>query len=297
MELPMVHQGVASKSAAPAIICLAIVLSGCSSHTTQPIISSKPTDTSAAWSPDGRWIAYAHFDPDSIAMNGLYVTDTTGTQRTLVASGDPRSIDWSPDSRFIVYDDETGIHLIDQSQGWARTTIRTGGAFPSWSPDGMTIAFDSGQQIWLMSTSGSGLQLVWDASPVVMPDWSDDGQRLVVVEFTQAAPAGELSIIQLSDTSSHAITSNARVDKYPRWSPVGGNIVWEQWGQTSTGSNQPEVWLADTNGAGAQRLIVAHGKPSWHPSGGSVVFSKEASGAIRLFVMNIDGSGLRQITH
>jgi hypothetical protein len=73
-------------------------------------------------------------------------------------------------------------------------------------------------------------------------------------------------------------------------------IVWNHWAQTRAGANRPEVWLADTHGVGAHRLVVADAKPAWHPRGRSVVFSMQAAGGIRLFVINIDGTGLRQIT-
>jgi Tol biopolymer transport system component len=74
-------------------------------------------------------------------------------------------------------------------------------------------------------------------------------------------------------------------------------IVWNHWAKAPSGANRPEVWLADTSGAGAHRLVVADARPAWHPGGHAVVFSMQASGGIRLFVINIDGTGLRQITH
>ena len=148
-----------------------------------------------------------------------------------------------------------------------------------------------------MSPTGTDLRQAADAFPVRMPDWSEDGTRLVVVEYPQPAPSGELAIIRLSDGTSHPITSNANVDQYPRWSPAGGMIVWDHWARSPSGANRPEVWLADTAGVGAHRLIESETKPAWHPGGRAVVFSMQASRGICLFVINTDGTGLRQITH
>ena len=283
--------------ATPAIALVAAtgLLVGCSpSSRVTPPVTTQPADTAPAWSPDGNWIAYAHFAPDHSDTSGLYVADTAGSQLRLIASGHPRSVDWSPDSRSIVYDDETGIHVV-RRDGDSTRTIYAGGSFPSWSPDGSTIAFDTGRHIWLMSPTGADLRQASDAFPVRMPDWSEDGQRLVVVQYPQSAPSGELAVIQLADGMSHLITSNANVDQYPRWSPVGGMIVWSHWAQTSLGANRPEVWLADTSGIGPHRLVEADAQPAWHRGGRAVVFSKQASGALRLFVINIDGTGLRQL--
>src|SRR5689334_14506573 len=86
------------------LITTASILDGCSpSLRVIPPLTNQPADTSPAWSPDGNWIAYAHFAPDPSDTSGLFVVDTTGSGRRLLAIGFPGSIDWSPDSRSIVY--------------------------------------------------------------------------------------------------------------------------------------------------------------------------------------------------
>jgi len=254
------------------------------------------SDTAPAWSPDGLAIAYAHFDPTHPDTSGLYLADTTGGQIRRLATGLPRSIDWSPDSQHIVYDDDFGIHVVNRD-GDSLRTIYMGGAFPSWSYDGSTIAFDTNRHIWFMAPDGSHLRQASSAFPVRMPDWSRDDSRLVVVSYPASAPSGELATLNLSDDSLHPITANSRVNEYPRWSPAGGEITWDHWGATSGGANRPEVWIADSSGSGAYRLIVADSQPSWHPGGMTVVFSMQATDAIHLFAIGLDGTGLRQITH
>ena len=263
----------------------------------QPIV--QPADSAPAWSPDARLIAYVHFNPvlsDTSEPSGLYVVDTTGAHRRLLVPGFPGTVDWSPDGQRLVYNDDCGLHVLTLADGIVND-IYGGGSFPKWSPVGSTIAFDTNRRIWLISPTGENMRQAADAFPVRMPDWSADGTRLVVVEYPQTAPAGELAIIRLADGALHEITHDSRVDEYPSWSPDNARIAWNHWSQSRYGNNLPEIWVADTSGVAARKVVSSDGTFGWHPNGRSIVFSMQASGAIRLFAVGADGSGLRQITH
>jgi hypothetical protein len=49
--------------------------------------------------------------------------------------------DWSPDGKLVVVATSAGLVLHDSSTGQARE-LAPSGAFPRWSPDGLTVAFD-----------------------------------------------------------------------------------------------------------------------------------------------------------
>jgi hypothetical protein len=103
-------------------------------------------------SPDGRWIAATRWEP--MAYQDVVILDArTGREASRVT--EDRAVDlapaWSPDSRWVVWSsDRSGIMnvLAAPVDGAGRagvprllTNVRTGAAYPSVSPDGMTLYF------------------------------------------------------------------------------------------------------------------------------------------------------------
>ena len=59
---------------------------------------------------------------------------------------------------------------------------------PAWSPDGSTLAFIEGGQIWKMLVDGSGRTKLSDGTTTDMdPSWSPDGQKIL---FASCCPPG-----------------------------------------------------------------------------------------------------------
>ncbi len=126
--------------------------------------SSTRHDASAAYSPDGRKVA---FHSTRSGSDEIWVAAADGTgavQLTSLAGprcGTPR---WSPDSSAIAFeanpDGNWDVFVIPAAGGKARrlTTQPTQEAVPSWSHDGRSIYFWSDRtgtpQIWKMPSSG-----------------------------------------------------------------------------------------------------------------------------------------------
>jgi Tol biopolymer transport system component len=91
------------------IIFIIISLNLLSCNTVEPptpLPEYDSNDESPAWSPDGRWIAYFHFNRninDSLYPTGLYIIDTKGLNRKLLITGNAYSPDWSPDGKEISF--------------------------------------------------------------------------------------------------------------------------------------------------------------------------------------------------
>jgi tricorn protease len=138
----------------------------------------------AAWSPDGRWVAYLS---DASGEYEIYVRDSAGggAERRVTHDGDtwrfaPR---WSPDSRKLVFTDaKLRLRYVDVESG--KVTDCDHGVYTpidsySWSPDSRFIAYTQGgksQQstIWIYALDeGKAHQLSsgWagEASPVFDP--------------------------------------------------------------------------------------------------------------------------------
>ena len=113
-------------------------------------------DTSPAWSPDGRFIAFRRNTGEE---SGFYLVPVLGGAERKVAAAFPgrahmrgRSVDWTPDGKFLVVVDreseETPFNLsvVSIETGEKRRLVSpaapsTGVMGLAVSPDGQTVAF------------------------------------------------------------------------------------------------------------------------------------------------------------
>ena len=172
----------------------------------QQLTTDQGLDTSPAWSPDGRSIAFVRILPDRAAL--IIVPSRGGPERDVLEirragiSVIGQLLSWSPDSRFLAVaaspsdEKSTAITAVDVTSGKTSglTTPPAGTTLdqlPSVSPDGRTLAFvrrSAGQtgQLWLQPLSGT-------FAPIGEPTrvgaealfyhgvaWSRDGRDLIV---------------------------------------------------------------------------------------------------------------------
>jgi TolB protein len=146
--------------------------------------------------------------------------------------------------------------------------------YPDWSPDGSTVAFDDGSiiairdwsnargHVFTMRADGTGLRQVTSGSGAEFtPDWSPDGTHVAVsAKGQEGLPAG-IFLLDPTTGAMHPVTANpypGYMDKEPAFSPDGTRIVFVR-----------DRQLVE---AGASRNLSA------------------------LFVVNVDGTGLRRLT-
>jgi Tol biopolymer transport system component len=133
-----------------------------------------------AWSPDGRWLAYAD--------SGLIVVSAGRRERIRVTSGSEFAPTWSADSQTLVYqafyDSNWDIYSINRHTRQTRrlTSHHAVDSAPAWSPDGEWIAFvserDGSADVFRIRPDGSGLQNLTSTGleNELAPIWSSSGE-------------------------------------------------------------------------------------------------------------------------
>lgn len=281
---------------------LFIALISCSDYGVDPVPHEVPTDESPAWSPDGKWIAYWHHDPtmtDTMYPTGLYLTDTTGKERTLVREGYAFNPDWNSLNGLLVFNADYLFTITMNGEDLQRITTFRGCHFPRWSPTDNLISFGkSGTQdsvgIWFLNNSNNEfVRWGFGSSPA---DWSPTGEHFVY----QGPPSsdGGGNQIWISDTAGlnqlQLTTNSFATNRYPAWSPDGENIAWSV---TGKGIDHPDIWMMNADGT-AQQRITDGAYPSWSPDSKKLVFMKPVADQSKgvLWFINLETMQITQLT-
>ncbi len=176
---------------------------------------------SARWtnvSPDGQMIA---FDARPGGDYRIYFLGTADNQQFRFEIIGEQA-DWAPNSEQVVYrsgrDGKTGIWISNRDDS-GHTLLTNGGSdsFPSWSPDGRTIAFSRDEggnvDIYTINVDGTNLQRLTDAQgPDTLPEYTPSGDIIF-----RSARSGSWAIWKMSGSGGNQteIISDAGVG--PDW--------------------------------------------------------------------------------
>ena len=193
------------------------------------------------------------------------------------------------------------IYVISSDGSGAKglTFDNTLDADPAWSPDGKRIAFaserDGNREIYVMNADGTNpVRLTNVAAYDSGPAWSPDGERIAFVSARDGN--AQIYVMDADGGNPARLTRNDANDTNPAWSPDGSRIAFQ-----SDREGASRIWLMDTDGSHVNPLTSSFEgdrEPAWSPDGGRIAFARDIVPRGReIFIVNADGSGLRQVTH
>jgi TolB protein len=202
--------------------------------------------------------------------------------------------------------------------------------FPSLSPDGTKIIFESNRRrapgeppnvsdLFLMNTDGTDQTWLRRGSSAT---WSPDGRSIAfhasasgtalpVTPYPGSATLdSDIFVVNLHDflekkASPRNITNSpAAVDDDPDWSPDGKTIIFTSHAANDDHTNAvtAEIYALDADGKGTPRALTHNNNeeraPAWSPDGKRILFCcrRGSKPDFDLCVMNADGSGEVKLT-
>jgi Tol biopolymer transport system component len=212
---------------------------------------------------------------------------------------------WSPDGRRIAYTNTlNGVNAIsvmnaDGSNSKQIAAPNSSLSHVAWSPDGNEIAFAKDGGIWQMTASGANPHKLIDNA--YFPSWSPDGTKLAFISSSTQT----LNVTTLDGSAPKQLTTFQVYDF--AWSPSGTRIAFDRgndrWTMNADGSNLQDLSNDNPNLPDFHNGDSPLFGPSWSPDGSKIVFTAAGAPigrppplATYLFVMNADGTNIKQLT-
>jgi Tol biopolymer transport system component len=175
---------------------------------------------------------------------------------------------------------------------------------PSWNPDGTLVSvfaeegakFANGLYVVTADGSMMGNKYIGDAN-IRYTQWSPDGTR-VAYDSQRGGGSYQIYVCELLK-GPDACESWGPQGEFPAWNPQSDKIVYR-----NCDEGRCSLGIINISGSswdhGSKTRIPNTGDdlfPAWSPNGSQIAFARKlAEGNYDIFVVGVDGSGLKQLT-
>jgi Tol biopolymer transport system component len=168
-------------------------------------------------------------------------------------------------------------------------------SYPSWSPDGHSIAFTGNlgrTVIDIINADGTRRRRLTPRSgDDALPAWSPDGRTIA---FDNNA-TGKVELMNV-DGRRRPLTRGA--SSLPTWSPDGTNIAFVSGDGRSLALTSGDIYVIKADGSGERRLALNATFPAWSPDGTQIAFIQNGphwSSDASIWIMTADGTHKRRL--
>jgi len=198
-----------------------------------------------------------------------------------------------------------GLWIVNPSTGDKHRLLTTG-TMSAWSRDGGKLAVVIGVSIFTMNADGSDLRRLTSAGMNLFPSWNMDATWIAFQSTVSTFP----NVWIMRPDGSDKQVAGDEAGMYPCWSPVEPVILHTRYPVGVTGG---ELYTMDErlHFLNATRITndgADDREPDYSPDGRQIAFTSQwrqgilkRSGTARVYlpqiwVMNSDGTGVRQLT-
>ncbi len=244
------------------------------------------------------------FVSDRKGEKEIYLIDYDGRRETRLTVNQAMELlpSWSANGEKIVFTsyrrNSPELYIYDLYSG-ATQLLSTGGVnyAADWSMDGERIVYtsskDGNADIYVYHVpSGQHKRLTFHRGIDTSPVWNPSGREIAFISDRSGSP--QVYLMDAEGANVRRITYEGSYYDSPAWSPDGTRIAF-----VARIESRFDIYVYHLQSGAFAKITENAGRnenPCWSPDGRHLVFSSNRGGSAQLYLVDFDGSNVRQLT-